>query len=142
MIHFQLVALSGTKFDDDVYEVVLPTLDGEIGVLQVHMPLVSVATYGAIAVRRNAKDSDREREFFATNGGVIEVSNNTLRVLVDEADHADDINEAEVEAAHERALQMKAEAKDQVSLEHAQTLVDRQAVRLQVANLKRRHQKR
>jgi F-type H+-transporting ATPase subunit epsilon len=142
MIHFQLVALSGTKFDDDVYEVVLPTLDGEIGVLQDHMPLVSVATYGAIAVRRNAKDSDREREFFATNGGVIEVSNNTLRVLVDEADHADDINEAEVEAAHERALQMKAEAKDQVSLEHAQTLVDRQAVRLQVANLKRRHQKR
>jgi len=142
MIHFQLVALSGTKFDDDVYEVVLPTLDGEIGVLQDHMPLVSVATYGAIAVRRNAKDSDREREYFATNGGVIEVSNNTLRVLVDEADHADDINEAEVEAAHERALQMKAEAKDQVSLEHAQTLVDRQAVRLQVANLKRRHQKR
>jgi F-type H+-transporting ATPase subunit epsilon len=142
MIHFQLVALSGTKFDDDVYEVVLPTLDGEIGVLQDHMPLVSVATYGAIAVRRNAKDSDREREFFATNGGVIEVSNNTLRVLVDEADHADDLNEAEVEAAHERALKMKAEAKDQVSLEHAQTMVDRQAVRLQVANLKRRHQKR
>lgn len=142
MIHFQLVALSGTKFDDDVYEVVLPTLDGEIGVLQDHMPLVSVATYGAIAVRRNAKDADREREFFATNGGVIEVSNNTLRVLVDEADHADDINEAEAEAAIERARQMKAEAKDQVSLEHAQQLVDRQAVRLQVAGLKRRHQRR
>jgi hypothetical protein len=33
---------------------------------------------------------------------------------------------------------MKAEAKDEVSLEHAQQLVDRQAVRLHVANLKRR----
>lgn len=142
MIHFQLVSLSGTKFDDDVYEVVLPTLDGEIGVLQDHMPLVSVATYGAIAVRRNAKDTDREREFFATNGGVIEVSGNKLRVLVDEADHAADIDQAEAEAAHERALQMKAEAKDEVSLEHAQQLVDRQAVRLQVANLKRRHQRK
>jgi len=142
MIHFQLVSLSGTKFDDDVYEVVLPTLDGEIGVLQDHMPLVSVATYGAIVVRRNAKDPDRDREFFATNGGVIEVSDNTLRVLVDEADHADDINQAEAEAAHERALKMKAEAKDEVSLEHAQQLVDRHAVRLQVAGLKRRHQKR
>lgn len=134
--------MSGTKFDDDVYEVVLPTLDGEIGVLQDHMPLVSVATYGAIVVRRNAKDPDRDREFFATNGGVIEVSDNTLRVLVDEADHADDINQAEAEAAHERALKMKAEAKDEVSLEHAQQLVDRHAVRLQVAGLKRRHQKR
>ncbi|HWT55945.1 MAG TPA: ATP synthase F1 subunit epsilon [Candidatus Microsaccharimonas sp.] len=142
MIHFQLVALSGTKFDDDVYEVVLPTLDGEIGVLQDHMPLVSVATYGAIAVRREAKDSDSQREFFATNGGVVEVSGNVLRVLVDEADHADDINSAEAEAAHERALKMKAEAKDQVSLEHAQALVDRQAVRLQVAGLKRRHQRK
>jgi F-type H+-transporting ATPase subunit epsilon len=142
MIHFQLVALSGTKFDDDVYEVVLPTLDGEIGVLQDHMPLVSVATNGAIAVRRDSKDSDGQREFFATNGGVVEVSGNTLRVLVDEADHADDINEAEAEAAMERAKKMKAEAKDEISLEHAQQLVDRQAVRLQVAGLKRRHQKR
>jgi len=142
MIHFQLVALSGTKFDDDVYEVTLPTLDGEIGVLQDHMPLVSVATTGAIAVRREPRDADHEREFFATNGGVIEVSGNTLRVLVDEADHADDINEAEAEAAHERARAMLAEAKDQVSLEHAQSLVDRHAVRLQVAGLKRRHQKR
>jgi F-type H+-transporting ATPase subunit epsilon len=142
MIHFQLVALSGTKFDDDVYEVVLPTLDGEIGVLQDHMPLVSVASYGVIAIRRDSKDSDVQRDFFATNGGVIEVSDNTLRVLVDEADHADDINEAEAEAAIERAKQLVAEAGDQVSLEHAQQLVDRSAVRLQVAGLKRRHQKR
>lgn len=139
MIHFQLVALSGTTFDDDVYEVTLPTLDGEIGVLQDHMPLVSVAKNGVIMVRRNEKDSDAQREFYATNGGVIEVSGNTLRVLVDEADHADDINEAEAEAAMELAKKMKAEAADEVSLEQAQALVDRHAVRLQVAGLKRRH---
>lgn len=142
MFRFQLVAISGKKFDDDVDEVILPTLDGEIGVLQDHMPLVSVATTGAIAVRRNPKDRDDQREFFATNGGVIEVSNNTLRVLVDEADHAEEINEAEAQKALERAQKMHAEAKDQVSLEHAQALVDRQAVRLQVAALKRRHHRR
>jgi F-type H+-transporting ATPase subunit epsilon len=142
MIRFQLVALSGTKFDEDVYEVVLPTLDGEIGVLQDHMPLVSVATTGVIAVRREARDSDSQLEYFATNGGVIEVSGNKLRVLVDEADNADEISEAEAQAAIERAQKMKAEAKDQVSLEHAQQLVDRQAVRLHVAGLKRRHQRK
>jgi F-type H+-transporting ATPase subunit epsilon len=142
VLHFQLVSLSGTKFDDNVYEVVLPTLDGEIGVLQDHMPLVSVATSGAIMVRRNPQDADYAREYFAISGGAIEVLDNNLRILVDEADHADDINEAEAEAAMERAKQMYAEAKDQVSLEHAQTLVDRQAVRLQVAGLKRRHQRR
>lgn len=142
MFHFQLVSISGKKFDEDVYEVVLPTLDGEIGVLQDHMPLVSVAKTGVIAVRRNSKDPDQKREYFATNGGAIEVSDNTLRVLVDEADHADDINEAEVQKALERAQKMRAEAKDQLSLDHAQGLVDRQAIRLQVAGLKRRHQKR
>lgn len=142
MLHLQLVTLTGTKFDDDVYEVVLPTLDGQIGILQDHMPLISAATNGVISIRRNAKDPDRDMEFFATNGGVIEVDHNKLRVIVDEADHADDISEAEAEAAMERAKQMKAEAKDQVSLEHAQTLMDRSAVRLQVVGLKRRHQRR
>jgi F0F1-type ATP synthase epsilon subunit len=93
-------------------------------------------------VRRNQRDPDRDREYFATNGGAIEVSENNLRVLVDEADLADDINESEAQKALERAEKMKAEAKDEVSLEHAQTLVDRQAVRLQVAGLKRRHQRK
>ena len=106
------------------------------------MPLVSVATTGAIAVRRNPRDSDAEREYFATNGGAIEVADNTLRVLVDEADHADALNEAEVQKALERAQKMQAEATDEISLEHAQALLDRHAVRLQVAGLKRRHQKR
>lgn len=142
MFHFELVSISGKQFDDEVYEVVLPTLEGEIGVLDHHMPLVSVATNGAIMIRRNPKDADHQREYFATNGGVIEVNDNTLRVLVDEADHAEEINEAEVQKALERAKKMKAEAKDQISLDHAQSLVDRQTVRLQVAGLKRRHQKR
>ena len=142
MFHFQLVSLSGKKFDDDVYEVILPTLDGEIGVLKDHMPLVSVATVGVITVRRNPKDSDHQREYFATNGGVIEVADNSLRMLVDEADHAENLNEAEVQKALERAKKMKSEAKDQVSLDHAQALVDRQSVRLQVAGLKRRSQRK
>ncbi len=139
MFNFKLVTLSGVQFYDDVYEVLLPTLEGEIGVLAKHMPLVSVAKNGVIAVRRNAKDPDSAREYFATNGGVIEVEGGELRVLVDEADHADDINEAEAQAAYERAQAMKSEATDQVSLDHAQSLVDRHAVRLQVSSLKRRH---
>ncbi len=142
MLHFQLVTLSGSKFDDDVYEVTVPTLDGEIGVLDHHMPLVAVAKPGIVAVRRQARDADAARDFFAINGGAVEIVDNQLRILVDDADHADDINQAEAEAAMERAQQMKAEATDSVSLEHAQALVDRHAVRLQVASLKRRRTKR
>lgn len=139
MIHLQLITLSGIKFDDTVYEVLLPTMDGQIGVLPGHMPLISVAAHGVISVRRAEHDLDVAMEHYAVSGGVIEVTGDTLRVLVDEADHAEDINEAEASAAHERALKLKAEAKDALSLEHAQEMVDRTAVRLHVANLKRRH---
>jgi F-type H+-transporting ATPase subunit epsilon len=141
VIHLQLVTLSGKIFDDDVYEVLLPTLEGQIGVMQNHMPLISAATAGVISVRRQAKDRDDEMEHFATAGGVIDIADNTLKVIVDEADSADNISEAEAQAAFERAQQMKAEANDEVSLEKAQQLVDRSSVRLQVAGLKRRKQR-
>ena len=143
MFRLRLETISGTKFDDNVAEVELPTMSGQIGVLTGHMPLISVATHGVIKVRKNTGDPDDFREFFATNGGVIEVDheNQTLTLLVDEADHADDINAAEAEKAMALAEKMKAEAKDQVSLDHAQSLIDRQAVRLQVAGIKRRNRR-
>ena len=142
MIHFQLVTLSGVKFDDNVYEVILPTMDGQIGVLTDHMPLISAATAGIISVRRNPRDPDISMEHFATFGGVIEVDHNRLRVLVDEADQGDTINEAEAEHALELAKKMKAEAKDQTSLDEAVALIDRSAVRLQVAKLQHRSHSR
>lgn len=136
MFRFKLVSISGTKYDGDVYEVVLPTKDGQIGVMSHHMPIVSVATNGVIMVRKNERDQDHDLEYYATNGGVIEVSNNVLNVLVDEADHANDINKAEAEAALDRAKQLKANAKDHISLQKAQELMDRQSIRLEVAKLK------
>ncbi len=62
-----------------------------------------------------------------------------VRVLVDEADRGDEIVEAESRQALERAHKLREQASDKVSLEHAQALVDRHAVRLKVAELRRRH---
>ena len=64
-----------------------------------------------------------------------------MRVLVDEADHGNDIVEAERKAALERALKLRDNAKTQVELEEAHALVDRHEVRLKVASL-RRHRRR
>ncbi|MDQ2972952.1 MAG: ATP synthase F1 subunit epsilon [bacterium] len=138
MIRFQLVSLDGVKFDEEVYEVTLPTQAGQIGVLPKHMPLISVAKAGVIQVRVRQVDRDDMREVFAISGGAIEVSGDTLKVLVDEADNGADISEEEAKAAIERAKKLLSEAKDQVSIERAQELMDRSAVRLQVAGLKRR----
>ncbi len=140
-MNLQLVTLTGTKLDRDVYETILPTAAGEIAVFPGHEPLVSIATPGAIAVRHNKGDTDDKLEYFAISGGVIEISPDSLKVLVDEADSGEDIVEAESKAALERALKMKNEAKNQVDLEKASALVDRHAVRLKVADLRRRHRR-
>lgn len=138
MIHFELVTLNGTKFASDAHEVLLPTPQGIIAVFQHHMPLISIAVPGIINVRKKANDPDDLMLTYATNGGVIEIADNGIRVLVDEADSADEINEKETEKAHQEALELKRTAKDQVSLDKAQSLLDRSAVRLKVSELKRR----
>lgn len=137
----QLITLSGTKLDEDVYEVTLPTADGEIGVYPDHEPLVTMARPGVIKVRKKSNDSDTDTELFAISGGVIEIDGKLVKVLVDEAEHGDDIVEAESQKALERALKLRDEAKDSVELEKASAMVDRHSVRLKVADL-RRHRRR
>jgi F-type H+-transporting ATPase subunit epsilon len=138
MIKFQIITLSGLKFDEEVYEIQLPTPDGHIGVFQHHMPLVSLAVPGVIAIRRHEKDSNDKLEYFATDGGVIEILDNTVRILADEAVHAEEISEESAKKALQAAQESYKNAKDKVSLDKAQAMIDRQAVRLNVAKYKRR----
>src|ERR1035437_5624393 len=137
-MNLQLITLLGVKIDEEVYELIIPTSTGEIAVFPGHEPLVTLAVPGAIAVRRKKGDPDRDLEYFAISGGVVEISGKSIRVLVDEADHGDDIIEAESKAALKRAIDMRDNAKDQLELEQAHQLVDRHMVRLKVADLHRR----
>lgn len=138
-MNFKLVTLKGVKIDQEVYEVMLPTPEGRIAVFPDHESLVTLAVPGEVAVRRNKEDSDDKLEFLAVSGGVVEITDNKVRLLVDEADHSDDIIESESRMALERAIEMKKNASNQVELDKALELVDRHAVRLQVAELRRRH---
>jgi F-type H+-transporting ATPase subunit epsilon len=140
-MNLQLVTLLGPKVDQDVYEVILPTADGEIAVFPGHEPLVSLAIPGAIAVRKTKEGVGNDLDYFAISGGVIEVTPTSVKVLVDEADSGDDIIEAETKAALERALKLRDNATNQVELEKAHQLVDRHAIRLKVADLHRRHRR-
>jgi F-type H+-transporting ATPase subunit epsilon len=137
----QLITLDGLKVDDEVYEVLLPTADGEIAVFPGHQPLVTLAIPGVLSVRHKRSDLDSQMSVFATNGGVVEINPEQLRVIVDEADSGEEIIESEAKAALDRAEQMKKEAKNQVDINEAQALINRHLVRLKVASLhaRRRH---
>jgi F-type H+-transporting ATPase subunit epsilon len=138
-MHLQLITMTGVRVDEDIYEITAPTAAGPISVFPGHEALVSVAIPGALAVRYKKGDPDTALEYFAISGGVIEVSQTAVRVLVDEADHGDDIIVAESQAALDRAMKLRSEAKSQVDIDHAKELIDRHTVRLQVANLRRHH---
>ena len=137
---FELITLSGVKLDQEIYSATIPTIDGEISVFPSHEPLVTMAKNGVIAVT-SQKDGDKV-EYFAISGGVVEITHERIRVLVDEADHGEDIIEAETKAALDRPIKLRDETDDQVEREKAHQLIDRHLVRLKVADLQRRKRQR
>jgi F-type H+-transporting ATPase subunit epsilon len=137
----QLVTPVGIKRDEEIYEVVLPTQTGEIGVFPGHEPLVTLLDIGVMSVRRNKSDSDEALEHLAVSTGIVEIDGDRVLILADEADEGADIAEQEVKAALERAQKMRAEAKDQVDITEAEKLLKRHATQLKVAELRRHHRK-
>ena len=137
-MQLELITLTGEKLSEEVYEVTMPTRAGEISVFPGHETLVTLATDGALYVRRKRTDRDEAREVFAINGGIVQVGPKLVRILVDEAEAADELVAHEIEAALERARDLRANAKDAVSISEAEALMNRAATRLKVANLRRR----
>ena len=137
-MRLELVTLTGVKLDQEIYQATIPTLDGVISVFPDHEDLVAIAVPGVIVVRDRKDESDDQAQFFAIGGGVIEISGKRIRILVDEAEHGEEIIEAETRAALDRALKLRDEAEDQIELEKAHQLIDRHQVRLKVAELRRR----
>jgi len=142
VIHFELVTLTGIQHEGEIYEVLLPTPEGTIAVFKNHMPLVSIISPGIIKVREKSNHPDDFLDTYATAGGVVEILDNKIRVLVDEADHSDDINAADAKKALDEARKLQSNAKDQVSLNKAQSLIDMHNVRLQVSSIKHRKKRK
>ncbi len=138
-MHLELITLGGKKLDQEIYEVTIPTETGPISVFPSHESLVTLAVPGALIVRKRKEDNDDRLDYLAISGGVVKISQTKVQILVDEAEHGDDIVEAESKAALERAIKLREAAKDQIELDRASELIDRHAVRLKVASLRRHH---
>ena len=138
-MRLELITLLGEKLNETVYEVMLPTQDGDIAVFPGHEALVSLARPGVLGVRRSKGDADSKIEYFAITGGVIEVTSERVRVLVDAADTGADISETQSKSAYDAAVKLRDQAASQVELEKALQMVEHQAARLRVAELHRRH---
>lgn len=139
MMHFQLVSSQGIKYDDDAYEVIIPTLGGDIAVFEDHMPLIAAAKGGVVSVRVKQSDSDASMKHFAVNGGVMQVEGKTLRFLSDDITTTEEVNEKQAEAALARAEEMVRNAGSQQELAEAHRVLHHSRAQLNVARIKRRH---
>lgn len=135
----KLVALLGEKFNESVYEVVLPSKNGLISVFPGHEPVVTLINPGVMAVRRNQEDPDIKLEFLALSGGIAKITQEEVVVLADEAESEREIADKEAEIAYKRAVAAAESVTDRIELEEAKRMVQRQAARLKVAELRRRH---
>lgn len=137
-MQFELLTLDGAKYSGEAQEVVVTTTEGTMAILPHHERLTAIVVPGPVLVR----DKHVAENIYATFGGILEIQDNRVRLLADEAEHADDLIEHEIEAALERAKIAKDAAKDKHELHRAQQLIDRHAVRLEVARIRRRRSRR
>jgi F-type H+-transporting ATPase subunit epsilon len=97
-IKLDIVTPEATVYSEDVEMVTLPALDGQIGVLPHHVPLLTQVIPGEIIVRKGAQET-----FLAIGEGVVLVTADRIAIVTDMAVAAESIDEAKAEEARQRA---------------------------------------
>jgi F-type H+-transporting ATPase subunit epsilon len=85
----EIVTPERIVYTNEVEMVIAPTLDGEIGILPMHVPLVTVLAAGELRVRYN---DGKDVEWFAISGGYLQVHEDKVIVLADNAQVASQID--------------------------------------------------
>lgn len=126
----EFVTPTSAILKEEVDAVSVPTASGEISVLPGHVPLITAIAAGELRLRRGG-----DVQSFAVSGGVLAVrAGSTVAILADVAERAEEISEAVVEEARQRALALRSRvAADDVAFTAAAAAVERELARLRVA---------
>ena len=119
--------------EEDVDRVIAPGVEGELGVLPLHTPLLTMMQPGLMRIIRG----NEEIEMVIT-GGFIEVRENHVTVLADTAERADEIDEARAQEARQRAQRRLEERTTEMDLSQAKAALARSLIRLKIAERRRR----
>ena len=88
----------GKPQSDDVDMVVVPGVEGELGILPMHIPLMTELQPGELKITQKGEDI-----YMAVGSGFVEVTQDHVSVLTDMAMEENEINEAAAEEAAARA---------------------------------------
>jgi F-type H+-transporting ATPase subunit epsilon len=133
-ILLEIVTPERMAYSDTVDSVQLPGVQGELGVLPGHAPLVSMLGVGELRIRKGGAE-----ESFAIVGGFLQVRPDKVVVMAETADLASEIDLASAEQARREAERAIAEGSSEpADLARARISMERALVRIRVAERRRR----
>ncbi|AST93740.1 MULTISPECIES: F0F1 ATP synthase subunit epsilon [Sutcliffiella] len=123
-----VVTPDGPVYESDAEMVVSKTLEGELGVLPGHIPMVAPLQIGAVRVK-NANTTD----LVAVSGGFLEVRPDKVTILAQAAETSKDIDVTRAEEARKRAESRMQSKQDDIDFRRAELALKRAINRLNVA---------
>ena len=129
---FQLSIVTPEKviFEGQVVSLLVPGMEGYLGVLSNHAPLITALQPGRIEFQ----DDQDKIQVFSVSGGFVEVSDNKATLLADTAEHFEEIDIDRAQTALERALKalQDKEKAGEVSTPEAKEAARRAANRVRI----------
>jgi F-type H+-transporting ATPase subunit epsilon len=129
-ILLDFVAQDRNVFSGDVTAVQAPGIEGQLGILPKHAPLMTVLSPGEVIVHREGA----EPLYFAVSGGWMEVRPDKITILARTAERSDEINAERAEVARARAAQLLAQGMRRDQRAMVEMTLKRQIVRLRVSS--------
>jgi len=133
-IRLDIVTAERSVYSEDVDMVIAPGVEGQLGILPHHAPLMTMLEPGELIARKG------DDEFsLAVSGGFLEVRPDRVIVLADSAERAEEIDIARAEEAKRRAEQRLAERyAPGVDAAVVEAALRRSLIRLKVAARRRK----
>lgn len=97
-LKLEIVTPEAKIYSEDVEMVTLTGSEGEMGILPLHMPLMTELVSGELIARKDGKNV-----FLAVGEGFVQVTGDRVAILTDMAIRAENIDEAKAEEARQRA---------------------------------------
>ena len=115
-LRLEIVTPDGTAYSEDVNMVTLPGVEGQLGVLPRHIPLMTPMVAGEMIVRKDGQD-----RFLVVGDGFVEITGDHVAILTDLAIAAENIDEAKADEARQLAAARLREAmsSEEVAAVHA-----------------------
>jgi len=133
-LHVEVVTAERELYNGEADMVSAPGSEGRLGILPRHAALLTTLMSGEL----NIKLGGAEEPLFVS-GGFLEVSDNSVTVLADTAEHAEEIDQARAEAARRRAQESLEQAQSNAERAELIGALERAMSRIRVAELSRRH---